>query len=203
MAETKIKFFPLVLLFVYVILFFALSINPYNRMAWFADNILIVIIVLSLVLTYKKFQFSNLSYLLMSLLIFINTIGAYYTFSRVPFLSGFWQFFGLTRNYYDRLGHFVLGLWAYPIFELVHRKKWISNKIVALLFSIFSVLAIGSLYEVIEWFASLLSPESAFLYLAAQGDIFDAPKDMAWNVIGALVGVFIFWLRNLRNYNSF
>jgi len=197
-GKRSFRIFPFVLLVSYIVLFLVFSINPYDRMAWFADNILIVIIVLILVMTYKKFQFSNTSYLMMSFLIFINTIGAFYTFSRVPFFVEIANLFGLTRNYYDRLGHFAFGLWTYPVFELVYRKKLIENKIICFLFSIFSVLAIGSLYEVIEWVAVLISPESGLIYLAAQGDFFDTPKDLLLNFIGALFGVLVFWLKVLK-----
>lgn len=185
---------PLVLLIIYAILFFVLLIRPYDWMAWFADNFFIVIIVLALVLTYRKFQFSNTSYIIMSLLIFINTIGAHYSFSRVPLIAEIGNaLFGTTRNYYDRIGHFALGLWAYPIFELVTRKKWINNYIVGALFAFFSVIAIGTLYEIVEYLVVLTSPESGMQFLGAQGDFWDAQKDIVLNILGSLVGLVMAW----------
>jgi len=60
---------PLILLVIYLIYFCILGINPYSRPVWFVENMTIVPIVLFLVFTYRKFQFSNISYVLMSFLI--------------------------------------------------------------------------------------------------------------------------------------
>ena len=42
---------------------------------------------------------------LMSVLLYMHTIGAHYTFERVPF-DRFSDFFGFERNHYDRIAHF-------------------------------------------------------------------------------------------------
>ncbi len=90
--------FPYILLGIYLIVFIALGIDPLSgRTVWFAENLPIFLIVLFLVITYKWFQFSNMSYFLMSFLIFMHTIGGYYTFAAVPF-DWFTNFFGFERN---------------------------------------------------------------------------------------------------------
>ena len=75
-----------VLLVLYAILFIATSFNPYDRADWWAENVPIISIVVALVVMYVKgLKFSPTSYILMSVLIFMHTIGGYYTFERVPF----------------------------------------------------------------------------------------------------------------------
>jgi putative membrane protein len=32
--------------------------------------------------------------------------------------------FGFERNMYDRVGHFIIWFYAFPIIELLDRKKW-------------------------------------------------------------------------------
>ena len=101
--------YPVILLIGYLILFVILAINPYDRAVWFAENLPIMLIVLALVLTYKKFQFSNTAYTLMGVLIVMHTIGGHFTFARVPF-DFITNLFGFERNHYDRIAHFIASL---------------------------------------------------------------------------------------------
>src|SRR3990167_4836823 len=112
-----LNYFPQILFFLYLIHFTILAFNPFDRGVWVAENIPIVLIVSILVATFKKFRFSNTAYILMSVLIFLHTIGGHYTFERVPF--GFvTDIIGSDRNHFDRLSHFSVGFYAYAIAEL-------------------------------------------------------------------------------------
>lgn len=124
----KIKL-PHILLIIYIIVFTLLGIKPLSgREVWFAENLPILLIVLFLLITYKSFKFSNLSYILMSFLIFLHTIGGYYTFLAVPF-DFITNLFGFERNHFDRMAHFTVGFYAYPIAEFLTKKinKFQSN----------------------------------------------------------------------------
>jgi putative membrane protein len=189
---------PYILLLIYIALFTALAIRPYSREVWFAENLPIVIIVLVLVLTYKRFRFSDTAYLLMSVLIFLHTIGGHYTFERVPF--GFiTELFGFGRNHFDRIAHFTVGFYAYPIAELLSTKRWTSSDAVLLLFPIFAIMAVAAGYEIIEWlFAVMNDPSAGGAFLGSQGDIWDAQKDMLADTLGAIAAMALFWLRRRR-----
>jgi len=77
---------PLVLLAGYVLLFIWGAIAPYDRADWWAENIPIVLLVLTLVVLYMRgVRLSPLAYILMSILPYWHTIGGHYTFERVPF----------------------------------------------------------------------------------------------------------------------
>ena len=117
----KIKL-PHILLIAYLILFLVTVFTPYDRAVWRAESLPIMVVVLILVIWYRKFKFSNTAYVLMSLWIFMHTIGAYYTFERVPF-DWFNNLFGFERNMYDRVAHYIIGFYAYPLAEYVTRKK--------------------------------------------------------------------------------
>jgi putative membrane protein len=65
--------FP-ILVIIYVLEFIILGIAPFDRATWIAENLPMILIVLGLVLTYKKFKFSNLSYIFMFVLIYLHTI---------------------------------------------------------------------------------------------------------------------------------
>jgi putative membrane protein len=114
-----------------------------------AESLPIIITVGLLVATFKKFRFSNLSYLMMSLWIFMHTIGAYYTFERVPF-EWFNSFFGFERNMYDRVAHYIIGFYAYPLAEYLDRKQLVKSQWILYLFPIFAIFTLASVYEIIE-----------------------------------------------------
>jgi putative membrane protein len=109
-----------VLLGGYFLVWIVLAISPVDRQDWLLENILTLVWVTLLILTYRRFQFSDLSYLLIILFMILHAIGAHYTYSKVSL--GFWlqRVMDLDRNHYDRLVHFAFGLLlAYPAYELV------------------------------------------------------------------------------------
>ena len=187
--------FPIYLLIIYIILFVVLAINPYSRDVWFAENIPILLIVLLLVVTYPKFQFSNTAYLLMSVLIIMHTIGGHYTFARVPF-DFITNLFGFERNHYDRIAHFSVGFYAYAVAELLHRKNLVNSKWILLLFPIFFIMSVAGAYEVFEWqYAVLGDPEAGIEVLGSQGDIWDAQKDILADTLGSILAIGFFYFR--------
>ena len=190
------KNFPKILLGIYILLFLILAINPYDRAVWWAENIPVMIIVALLALTYKKFQFSNTAYLLMSIFIIMHTIGGHYTFARVPF-DWFTNLFGFERNHYDRIAHFSVGFYAYAMGEFLQKTKAVNKKWVLYLMSIFFIMAVAGAYEVIElWYAVSADPQAGIEVLGSQGDIWDAQKDILMDTLGALSAMFLFWIKS-------
>lgn len=194
----KIKdIFPKTLLLLYVVVFILLAINPYKRDVWFVENMTILPIVVLLVILYVKgIRFSNISYVMMGFLIFFHTIGGHYSFARVPF--GFiTNIFGFERNMFDRLAHFSVGLYAFPIAELVERYGVIRNKAVAFLFALFAIISLAAVYEIFEWqFAIIADPVAGIEVLGSQGDIWDAQKDMLSDTFGAVFALVIYFFKN-------
>jgi len=189
----KIKL-PHVLLSIYIVFFILLGIHPYDRQDWYAEMVPIVLIVLVLAFSYKNFQFSNFAYLMMSVLIFMHTIGGHYTFERVPF--GFiTKLFGFTRNNYDHVSHFSVGFYAYAIGELILKNKRTNSKWILFLFPLFAIFTVASVYEILEWiYAVNASPAEGAAFLGSQGDIWDTQEDMLSDGLGALFALGIFWI---------
>lgn len=190
--------FPHYLLGVYLIYSIILAINPSDRFNWFGENLLVWILVLVLVLTYRKFKFSNLSYAMMSVLVFMHTLGAHYTFELVPF-DFITNLFDWSRNHFDRFAHFSVGFFAYPISELLLRSKKVRSKNIIIMFGIFAIMAFAGIYEVIEWvYAISSSPELGASFLGSQGDIWDAQKDILMDTMGAVLAGALFFFRNKK-----
>ncbi|HUQ30387.1 MAG TPA: DUF2238 domain-containing protein, partial [Candidatus Paceibacterota bacterium] len=145
------KYFPHFLLGAYLILFTWAGWHPYARNVWYAENGPIVFLALSLVVLWVRgVRFSNTAYLLMSVLLFMHTIGGHYTFANVPF-DTVTRFFGWERNNYDRIAHTTVGFYAYPIAEFLQSKGLVKNRWMAVLFGLFAIMSIAAAYEIFEW----------------------------------------------------
>jgi len=192
------KIVPKLLFIIYLITFTICAINPYSRSVWWAENIPIILIVLLLIFLYQSFQFSNISYILMSFLIILHTIGGHFTFERVPF-DFINDLIGSSRNQYDRIAHFTVGFYAYPVAELILEKKLVRSKTVLFLFPIMAIFSVAAVYEIIEWlYAVSADPASGNSMLGSQGDIWDAQKDMLADSLGALFAMILFGVINWK-----
>ena len=101
--------------------------------------------------------------------------------------------FELSRNHYDRVGHFAQGFVpAILAREILIRTsplrpgKWLFFLVCCV------VLAISAFYELTEWWAALLtSPETGTAFLGTQGDIWDTQWDMALALSGAVISLLL------------
>ena len=159
---------------------------------WLLENTLTFIFVAFLVITYKKHQFSDLSYLLVCIYLCLHVYGSKHTYAENPF--GYWlkDAFNMSRNHYDRIVHFSFGfLLAYPMREMF--LKWLKYpKWVAWLLPIEITLSISAFYELIEWaVADLFFKAQGDAYLGTQGDVWDAQKDIFLAFCGAIIATTI------------
>lgn len=184
-----------VLLGAYLVLSTVLAFNPNDRGTWFVENLTIWLIVGALsVLYFKGIRFSGAAYGMMSVLIFLHTIGGHYTFAQVPF-GWVTDTFGFERNHFDRMAHFSVGFYAFPVAEWLHRNKWVANKLLLATFPVFSIATVAMGYELIEWiFAVLAAPEAGIAFLGSQGDIWDAQKDMLADTLGAITATALYFI---------
>jgi putative membrane protein len=176
------------LLIWYGTLWLLLAIDPVNRRDWLLENLLALTGVALLALTYPRFRFSSLSYVLIALFLTLHAIGAHYTYAEVPF--GFWlkETFHLSRNPFDRMVHFSFGLLlVYPLREALVRLAGVRG-FWSYYLPASAILAQSGLFEIIEAVvAMVVSPELGTLYLGTQGDEWDAQKDMTAAFTGALL----------------
>ena len=176
------------LLLWYVMLSLWTAYAPADRQFWLLSSILPALSVLVLVGTHRYLPLSPASYLLITLFLTLHTVGVRYTYAQVP--AGAWleQALPLGRNQYDRIVHFSFGfLLTYPIEELfrltVPFRGWLLYYL-----PVMTVLGLSGLWEIIEsWVARLVHPELGIIYLGSQGDVWDAQKDMAAAMYGALL----------------
>ncbi len=184
------------LLWVFVALFIGLwaetLIGTSDINNWMLENTLTFLCIVFLVATFKRYQFSDLSYLLIFVYLCLHVNGAKYTYAENPF--GYWlkDQFHTSRNHYDRIVHFSFGfLLAYPMRELFLR--WLKYpKMVSWILPIEITLSISGLYELIEWaVADVFFTAQGDAYLGTQGDVWDAQKDIFLAFSGAILATTI------------
>ena len=172
----------------YAAFWIILAIYPLDRGDWLLENLLIFISVAVLATTYRRFRFSNASYALILIFLVFHTIGAHYTYAKVPI--GFWMkdWLHLSRNHYDRIIHFSFGLLLlYPTRELLIRSAH-ANARWATWLAVAALCALSSFFEILEGIiAQIVRPDLGAAYLGTQGDIWDAQKDMGAAFVGALI----------------
>ncbi len=185
---------PLMLLALYGLVFAVCAISPYDRTVWWAENIPVLVVVSLLVVISRGFRFSNTSYMLMTVFIILHTIGGHYTFERVPF-DAVSQLFGFGRNHYDRVAHFSVGFYAFPIAEVLMVKRLVHTRWIVALFPVFAIATVAGAYEIVEWQYALNSdPAAGIAVLGSQGDIWDAQKDILADTLGAMLVMVLFFI---------
>jgi putative membrane protein len=184
--------YPAALATVFVIVFAWLAIAPVSRSVWIAEVIPVVIVFTLLVVTFPAFRFSNTAYSLMAVWLFWHTVGGHYTFANVPF-GWVSDLIGSQRNHFDRVGHFSVGFYAYPMMEWLLRKRHCAL-VTASFFALFFVMSIAAGYEIIEWwYAAAEGGTAGVEFLGSQGDIWDAQKDMLADTLGAIAAIVLYW----------
>ncbi|MGD9366729.1 MAG: DUF2238 domain-containing protein [Desulfobacteraceae bacterium] len=183
--------YPLVLLIIVLAFCVWSGISPKDtRLTWILETLPFFIALPVMLFTYRRFPLTDLTYTLIAIHAMILMLGGHYSYAKVPL--GFWMenWFGWTRNNYDKIGHFMQGF-APTIYvrEIVTRTsslkpgKWLGFISVAV------PLAFSALYEIIEWLASLSNPADTEAFLGTQGYIWDTQTDMFLCLIGSLVAL--------------
>jgi putative membrane protein len=159
---------------------------------WLLENALVFLFLGFLGITYRKYQFSDVSYLLICIYLCLHVYGSKYTYAENPF--GYWlqDEFNMARNHYDRIVHFSFGfLLAYPMREFF--LKWLKYpRWVAWMLPIEITMSISAVYELVEWaVADVFFKAQGAAYLGTQGDVWDAQKDIFLAFSGAIIATTI------------
>ena len=185
----------LVLLFAMLFLVLSLiisGIDPFDRGTWFMEVLPVLIVVPLLIHTYKRFPLTNLLYILIFIHCMVLIVGGTYTYARVPLGFEMAEWFGLDRNPYDKIGHFMQGFVpAIAAREILLRNDILKHGKMLIFIVISIVLAISASYELIEWAAALTLGEGAEEFLGTQGYEWDTQSDMFFALIGSVSALFL------------
>ena len=186
---TAVRVTPAVL--VWLAVFFLVlawsAFRPHDRLTWWLEVAPALLALVVLAVTRQSFPLTPLVYVLILAHCIILMVGGHYTYAEVP--AGDWvrDLVDGTRNNYDKLGHFAQGFVPAMVareilvrLEVVRRRGWLGFIVVGL------CLGFSAFYELIEWWAALLSATAAESFLGTQGYVWDTQSDMFWALVGAV-----------------
>ncbi|AKN34096.1 membrane protein [Clostridium carboxidivorans P7] len=178
---------------IFSIVFIWSAIYPKDSFTWVLEVFPAVIGIIIIIFTYKKFRFTTFVYGLILIHAIILLIGGHYTYAEMPLFNWIKDSFHLSRNYYDRLGHFAQGfIPAFISREILIRKSYLKKGKMLLFIVICICLAISAAYELIEWLVAEVTGSAADAFLGTQGDVWDTQWDMFLALIGSMSAVFMF-----------
>ena len=172
------------------------AVGPHDRFTWFLEVAPVLIGVPLALAVQRRFPLSSLLLGLLWWHSVILIVGGHYTYARVPLGDWAMEWFGWTRNNYDKLGHFAQGFVpAILAREILLRTSPLGNRGNGrpsrwLAFLCGSVcLAFSAFYELLEWWVAAASGAAADDFLGTQGYVWDTQSDMAWALGGAMLAL--------------
>jgi putative membrane protein len=170
----------------------ASGIRPFDRMTWWLE----VSWVIAGLAVYPFVRNGARPTLLLLTLLAVHALilvyGGAYTYARVPLGEWMRDWFSFDRNHYDRIGHlaqgFVPAILAREILvrcRVVRGRGWLALIVVSL------CVAFSAIFELIEMTAALVLGDGSIDYLATQGDVWDAQKDILCALVGANVALIV------------
>jgi putative membrane protein len=168
------------------------AIGPRDRLTWVLEASPAMAGAMILAFTRQRFPLTPLVYGLILVHAIVLMVGGHYTYAEVPAFDWLRDALGGERNNFDKLGHFLQGF----VPALIAREIMIRNAIIPSaawrnFFTVCFCLAFSAFYELIEWFAALVSAEAAEAFLGMQGYLWDTQSDMAWALGGAVLALLL------------
>ncbi|GJM21812.1 MAG: membrane protein [Planctomycetota bacterium] len=162
--------------------------EPWRRDIWLMEASPAAVGMGLMALLWRRFPWTPLTVFWCVAFSLVLCGGAHWSYARVPLGHWVQEQFDLSRNPYDRLGHFLQGVTPALLARemLLRRTPLRAGR--ALFWIVCAIaLAISALYELIEWWAALLTdPDAGTAFLGHQGDAWDTQWDMALALGGAL-----------------
>lgn len=181
---------PIALLAFTIALLVWSGIRPHDYPTWALEVFPAVAGLVVLIVTYRRFPLTPLAYCLIAAHMALLIVGGHYTYAEVPIGNWARDTFHLSRNHYDRLGHFIQGFTP----AIIAREVLVRNQVIAkpgwLPFIVVCVCtAISGVYELVEWAVAEVDQSGSAAFLGTQGDIWDTQKDIALCLVGATLSV--------------
>lgn len=166
------------------------GIGPHDWFTWWLEVFPALAGLVILLVTWRRFRFTNLTYTLIALHMVILIVGGHYTYALVPLGEWLRDTFHLSRNHYDRLGHFAQGFVPAIIArEILVRRNIVASTRWRTFFILCICLALSACYELFECAIAVLSGQTAEAFLGTQGDPWDTQTDMACALAGAVIAL--------------
>ncbi len=161
-----------------------------DRLTWALEVFPAVLALPLMWATRKRLELTTLLYSLITIHGLILMLGGAYTYAHVPLGVSMQDWFGFTRNNYDKIGHFAQGfIPAIVAREVLIRVFSLFSKRLVVFLCIAICVGFSACYEMIEWGVALALGQGADEFLGTQGDPWDTQSDMFFALLGATVAL--------------
>lgn len=179
------------------------AVKPHDYFTWFLEVLPAVLGLAVLGVTFKVFRFTNMAYWLMLIHAVVLMIGGHYTYAEVPLFNWLRDSFDLSRNHYDKVGHFAQGFVPAVIArEILIRKSSLSSGKWLFFIVVCICLALSAFYEFVEWWVAVASGTAAEAFLGTQGYVWDTQSDMFFAFVGAIAALVLLGRMHDRKLNE-
>ena len=180
---------------IFTVVFVWSAVDPHDRATWWLKVLPALIALLVIAGTRGRFPLTTLALWLILAHAVVLMIAGHYTYARVPAFDWLRDALELSRNHYDRVGHFFQGFVPAIVAREVllrtsplaltegGRRRWVPFVVICF------CLAVSAFYELLEWWVALLSETGAEAFLGTQGDVWDTQTDMFLCLVGATVAL--------------
>lgn len=183
----------MILLSLYLIVAIWSAWEPYGQLVWLMQSVAAHIVVLVLIITYRRFRFTTFIYAVVLIHMTVILIGAHYTYSRNPLFELIKVQLGLSRNYYDRVGHFFQGFGpALMAREVLIRGKHVRQGRMLSFIVVSMCLGMSAFYELLELGTSYVLGLPVEVVMGMQGSAWDSQWDMLMALIGSITALALF-----------
>ncbi len=189
-----------VLVLAFAGLWAGLALAPVDREAWALENLLVLALAAALLATRRRLVLSSAAELQIFAFLCLHAVCAHYTYPLVPYdrwlepLTGIalGDRLGLDRNHYDLVVHLAYGLLLTgPAREALAQASGVAGGW-RHVYAVLTLVGLSAGYEIVEWGAAMVfGGDLGLAYVGAQGDPWDAQKDMALATLGSLVATAI------------
>ena len=168
------------------------GIDPYDFPTWLLEVFPVLVALPLMWFTLRRFPLTTLLYIAICLHSLVLILGGAYTYARVPLGFQLAEWFDLSRNPYDKIGHFFQGFVpALVAREILIRGRFVNGRGMLAFIVVSIVMFISSFYELIEWWVALAIGQGATEFLGTQGYEWDTQSDMFLAFIGALCALLV------------
>lgn len=183
----------IILIAIFIAVLIWSGIRPFDTTLWFLETVPLIGGILALVFTYKRFEFTTLTYVFILIHCCILLVGAHYSYAREPLFEWLRETYDMSRNNFDKVGHFAQGFIPAMITrELLIRLKVLNKRSWLPFLTVCVCLSISAVYELFEWFVAVAVKQSAEDFLGMQGYEWDTQSDMLCALIGACCMLLLF-----------
>ena len=163
-------------------------IDPADRLTWWLEALPPIFFIAILALAWRYYRPTRITQWLIYALCVMMVIGAHYTYGDVPPFNWLRDELDLSRNHYDRVSHFLQGVTVSMLArELLVRETRFDSAPLLFITVAAATLGVSAGCELAEWLAAEVFGGGATAFLGMQGDQWDAQKDMALALAGAVV----------------